>query len=66
MERLDEDSADLAFLEENLEKTEDLTEKMTSMLNVFDDRLVRLEASILPIHKSTQTLTKLVDSILNS
>ncbi|RIB02778.1 Cullin repeat-like-containing domain protein [Gigaspora rosea] len=63
MERLDEDSADLAFLEENLEKTEELTEKMTSMLNVFDDRLVRLEASILPIHKSTQTLTKLVDNI---
>ncbi|CAG8603375.1 9075_t:CDS:10 [Cetraspora pellucida] len=63
MERLDEDSADLDFLEENLEQTEDLTEKMTSMLNVFDDRLVRLEASILPIHKSTQTLTKLVDNI---
>ncbi|CAG8656544.1 42549_t:CDS:10 [Gigaspora margarita] len=63
MERLDEDSADLAFLEENLKKTEKLTENMTSMLNVFDDRLVRLEASILPIHKSTQTLTKLVDNI---
>ncbi|CAG8477746.1 11307_t:CDS:10 [Diversispora eburnea] len=63
MERLDEESADLDFLEENLRKTEALTEKMTSMLNVFDDRLVRLEASILPIHKSTQTLSKLVDNI---
>ncbi|CAG8459687.1 65_t:CDS:10 [Scutellospora calospora] len=63
MERLDEDSADLDFLEENLEKTEELTEKMTSILNVFDDRLVRLEASILAIHKSTQTLSKLVDNI---
>lgn len=29
MERLDEDSADLAFLEENLKKTEKLTENMT-------------------------------------
>ncbi|CAG8472348.1 12990_t:CDS:10 [Acaulospora morrowiae] len=92
MERLDEESADLDFLEENLRKTQALTEKMivagrsdeinaanfkknpritilnedfaeTSMLNVFDDRLVRLEASILPIHKSTQTLTKLVDNV---
>ncbi|CAG8569094.1 9788_t:CDS:10 [Funneliformis mosseae] len=63
MDRLDEESADLDFLEENLKKTEALTEKMTSMLNVFDDRLVRLEASILPIHKSTQTLTKLEDNI---
>ncbi|CAG8675218.1 14509_t:CDS:10 [Funneliformis caledonium] len=63
MDRLDEESADLDFLEENLKKTEALTEKMTGMLNVFDDRLVRLEASILPIHKSTQTLTKLEDNI---
>nr|CAG8548890.1 2789_t:CDS:10 [Entrophospora candida]CAG8598908.1 287_t:CDS:10 [Entrophospora candida] len=63
MERLDEESADLDYLEENLKKTEELTKKMTSMLNVFDDRLVRLEASILPIHGSTQKLTKLVDNI---
>ncbi|CAG8439218.1 7431_t:CDS:10 [Ambispora leptoticha] len=61
--RLDEESADLEFLEENLKKTNVLTEKMTSMLNVFDDRLVRLEASILPIHKATQTLTRLADNI---
>ncbi|KAG9284089.1 hypothetical protein G9A89_022863 [Geosiphon pyriformis] len=63
MERLDEESADLEFLEENLKKTNVLTEKMTNMLNVFDDRLVRLEASILPIHKATQTLTRLADNI---
>ncbi|PKC67670.1 Exo70 exocyst complex subunit [Rhizophagus irregularis] len=63
MDRLDEESADLDFLEENLKNTEALTEKMTSMLNIFDDRLVRLEASILPIHKSTLTLTKLAENI---
>ncbi|RUS26452.1 Cullin repeat-like-containing domain protein [Jimgerdemannia flammicorona] len=61
--RLDEDSADLAFLQTNLDKMAGLTEKMVGMLGSFDDRLVNLEASILPIHKSTQRLTHLADNI---
>ncbi|CAG8625894.1 1779_t:CDS:10, partial [Paraglomus brasilianum] len=74
---LDEENADLEFLEENLRRTNILTEKMvtilshfyesvfeqTGMLNVFDARLVRLEDSILPIHKSSQALTHLTDNI---
>ncbi|KAL1920762.1 uncharacterized protein VTP21DRAFT_11397 [Calcarisporiella thermophila] len=61
--RLDEEKADLDFLQENLKKSNDLTQKMVSMLDTFDDRLVKLESSILPIHKSTQRLTHLSDNI---
>lgn len=32
------------------------------MLDSFDGRLVKLEASILPIHRSTQNLTHVADS----
>ncbi|CEI89193.1 hypothetical protein RMCBS344292_03559 [Rhizopus microsporus] len=32
------------------------------ILDSFDGRLLQLEASILPIHKSTQNLTKLANS----
>ncbi|KAH8556018.1 hypothetical protein BGW37DRAFT_156097 [Umbelopsis sp. PMI_123] len=47
----------------NLQKMEDLTQRMTGMLDSFDGRLMKLEASILPIHKSTQNLTHLADNI---
>lgn len=33
-----------------------------NILDSFDGRLLKLEASILPIHKSTQNLTKLANS----
>ena len=33
------------------------------MLDSFDQRLVKLESSILPIHRSTQKLTRIHDSM---
>jgi hypothetical protein len=33
-----------------------------NILDSFDGRLLKLEASILPIHRSTQNLTKLANS----
>ncbi|KAG8925974.1 hypothetical protein FRC02_009287 [Tulasnella sp. 418] len=36
---------------------------MTSILSKFDSRLVKLEKSILPVHNSTQALTKLAANI---
>ncbi|CAO3682931.1 unnamed protein product [Umbelopsis ramanniana] len=61
--RLLEDEADLEYMKGNLQKMEDLTKRMTGMLDSFDGRLMKLEASILPIHRSTQNLTHLADNI---
>ncbi|KAI8365409.1 Cullin repeat-like-containing domain protein [Choanephora cucurbitarum] len=40
-----------------------LSDKLVNILNSFDGRLLKLEASILPIHKSTQNLTRLANNI---
>ncbi|KAJ3171254.1 K(+)/H(+) antiporter [Geranomyces variabilis] len=61
--KLRKDTEDLELLEESLAKTNVLTNKIESMLSSFDYRLGRLETSILPIHRSTQKLTKLYDHI---
>ncbi|PWN47507.1 hypothetical protein IE53DRAFT_247186 [Violaceomyces palustris] len=55
--------AELELLSQNQRKLASLTTRMTSILSGFDKRLVKLEASILPIHKSTQKLTKMSDNI---
>ncbi|KAF9083262.1 exocyst complex component exo70 [Mortierella sp. AD031] len=55
---LDEEVAELGGLEINLEKTNTVT-----ILNSFDTRLASLETSVLPIHKSTQTLTRLAGNM---
>ncbi|KAI9267397.1 Cullin repeat-like-containing domain protein [Sporodiniella umbellata] len=40
-----------------------LSNKLETVLNSFDHRLSKLEESILPIHSSTQNLTKLANNI---
>ncbi|KAI8638473.1 hypothetical protein BD408DRAFT_23384 [Parasitella parasitica] len=40
-----------------------LSDKLVNILDSFDGRLLKLEASILPIHRSTQNLTKLANNI---
>src|SRR5690349_7325142 len=37
-------------------------DKQVNILNSFDNRLASLETSVLPIHKSTQSLTRLAGS----
>ncbi|KAI8912112.1 Cullin repeat-like-containing domain protein [Powellomyces hirtus] len=61
--KLRQDTEDLEMLEDSLAKTNVLTQKIESMLSSFDFRLGKLETSILPIHRSTQKLTKLYDHI---
>ncbi|TPX53942.1 hypothetical protein PhCBS80983_g06107 [Powellomyces hirtus] len=61
--KLRQDTEDLEMLEDSLAKTNMLTQKIESMLSSFDFRLGKLETSILPIHRSTQKLTKLYDHI---
>lgn len=61
-EKLRQDMEDLDLLQSSLARSNVLTSKMVSMLGSFDSRLNILEGSIIPIHKSTQKLTKLHES----
>ncbi|KAF9906285.1 exocyst complex component exo70 [Linnemannia zychae] len=60
---LDEEVAELEGLETNLDKTNTVSTKMVTILNSFDTRLASLETSVLPIHKSTQSLTRLAGNM---
>ncbi|ORX90514.1 Exo70 exocyst complex subunit [Basidiobolus meristosporus CBS 931.73] len=61
--KIDEDVAELEFLQDSLRRADLLTDTTVGMLRSFDDRLLKLEASILPIHKSTQKLSRVVDNL---
>ncbi len=61
---MEDEAADIELLEQHLIKTSNISQRMTSILTNFDTRLIRLEKSILPLHKSTQSLTKLAESKL--
>ncbi|KAF9927380.1 exocyst complex component exo70 [Linnemannia zychae] len=60
---LDEEAAELEGLETNLDKTNTVSTKMVNILNSFDTRLASLETSVLPIHESTQSLTRLAGNM---
>lgn len=61
---LEEQFAALSVLEENLKKTDLITQKMSTLLStVFDTRLGKLEESIKPVYNTTRTLTQLSQSI---
>jgi len=60
---IEEEATELEFMEQNLKKTKELTEKMVNMLSSFDKRLEELEGSVIPIHRSTQKITLLYDNI---
>ncbi|OLL26387.1 Exocyst complex protein exo70 [Neolecta irregularis DAH-3] len=53
---IEEEKAELEVLMENLKNTNSLTERMSSMLTVFDTRLGKLEESIRPIYRTTQNV----------
>ncbi|KAJ2240547.1 hypothetical protein GGI13_007633, partial [Coemansia sp. RSA 455] len=52
-----EEEAELEFLRESLEQMDNLADKTTQLLKVFDIRLKNLGRIIAPIYKSTQKLT---------
>jgi exocyst complex protein 7 len=56
---------EMELLEQNQKRLASLTGRMTTILNGFDRRLVKLESSILPIHKSTQMLSRVSASKLH-
>ncbi|KIJ59184.1 hypothetical protein HYDPIDRAFT_118771 [Hydnomerulius pinastri MD-312] len=55
---MDDDSAEIELLEQNLNKTHQISQRMTSILTNFDSRLVKLEKSILPLYTATQKLNQ--------
>jgi hypothetical protein len=60
---LEESLAALSVLEENLKKTDSITEKMATLLStVFDSRLGKLEENIKPMYNKTRNLTQITQS----
>uniref|UniRef100_A0A8C4TA89 Exocyst complex component 7 n=1 Tax=Erpetoichthys calabaricus TaxID=27687 RepID=A0A8C4TA89_ERPCA len=53
----------LSFIRENLEKSDQLTKGMVSILSSFESRLMQLENSIIPVHKQTENLQRLQDNV---
>ncbi|KAG2063429.1 hypothetical protein BDR04DRAFT_1188894 [Suillus decipiens] len=60
---MDDDSAEIELLEQNLNKTHQISQQMTSILTNFDTRLVKLDKSILPLYNSTQKLKQRAHNI---
>ncbi|XP_060795134.1 exocyst complex component 7 isoform X2 [Neoarius graeffei] len=62
-EKLKQEQETLAFIRENLEKSEQLTKGMVSILSSFESRLMALENSIIPVHKQTENLQRLQENV---
>ncbi|XP_063077842.1 exocyst complex component 7 [Engraulis encrasicolus] len=62
-EKLKQEQDTLAFIRENLEKSDQLTKGMVSILSSFESRLMQLENSIIPVHKQTENLQRLQENV---
>ncbi|KAG9021156.1 hypothetical protein FRB95_002731, partial [Tulasnella sp. JGI-2019a] len=60
---MEDETADIQLLDQYLQKTSVISQRMTTILKKFDTRLKTLEKSILPLHISTEKLTRLADNI---
>lgn len=56
--KLEKESANLAVLKERLDKYHNLSESMSKILTTFDQRLGKLEQTILPVYNETESLQK--------
>ena len=56
--KLQAEKLELEILEKSLNHINDATVRMTGMLSSFDSRLAKLESYIMPIHNSTQVLSR--------
>ncbi|KAI0310292.1 Cullin repeat-like-containing domain protein [Amylostereum chailletii] len=63
---MDDDTAEIELLEQNLNKTKQISQRMTSILSSFDARLIKVEKSILPLYTATQILTRRGNNIDNA
>ncbi|KAF8816737.1 exocyst complex component, exo70 subunit [Phlegmacium glaucopus] len=55
---MDDETAEIELLQQNLNKTRQLSKRMTNILDSFDTRLAKLEKSILPLYTATQVLNR--------
>ncbi|XP_072415051.1 exocyst complex component 7 isoform X4 [Chiloscyllium punctatum] len=62
-EKLQQEQETLSFIRESLEKSDQLTKNMVSILSSFESRLMQLENSIIPVHKQTENLQRLQDNV---
>ncbi|XP_077980769.1 exocyst complex component 7-like isoform X2 [Glandiceps talaboti] len=62
-EKLRQESNNLSQLKDSLNKSDQLTNNMVSILSSFENRLHKLEATIVPVHKETITLQQLQENI---
>ncbi|XP_042198370.1 exocyst complex component 7 isoform X14 [Callorhinchus milii] len=62
-EKLRQEQETLLFIKESLEKSDQLTKNMVSILSSFESRLMQLENSIIPVHKQTENLQRLQDNV---
>ncbi|KAI1886433.1 hypothetical protein AGOR_G00195710 [Albula goreensis] len=61
--KLEQEQDTLTFISENLEKSDQLTNGMVTILSSFESRLVRLENAIIPVHRQTENLQRLQDNV---
>nr|XP_033817002.1 exocyst complex component 7 isoform X1 [Geotrypetes seraphini] len=62
-EKLKQDEETLSFIKDSLEKSDQLTKNMVSILSSFESRLMKLENSIIPVHKQTENLQRLQENV---
>ena len=59
-QRLFQETLELQELQASIARTHSLAERASAIVEGFDLRLVRLETAILPIHGSTQKLSRVI------
>ena len=59
--RIEEES--VAWLTGKIKQSSDLTSTMTNVLNSFEERLTKLEATILPVYQETENLQRRQENI---
>ncbi|XP_072736897.1 exocyst complex component 7 isoform X8 [Ciconia boyciana] len=62
-DKLKQEEETLSFIKESLEKSDQLTKNMVSILSSFESRLMKLENSIIPVHKQTENLQRLQENV---
>lgn len=58
------EEANIAILQERILKSSHITNSIGTILNTFEQRLSRLEDTILPVYNETENLQKCQHSIL--
>nr|XP_006812104.1 PREDICTED: exocyst complex component 7-like [Saccoglossus kowalevskii] len=62
-DKLQQESSNLNILKESLNKSNQLTNNMVSILTSFENRLQKLEATIIPVHRETINLQQLQENV---